>query len=670
MKVYHLDGNKEEGESALKIAYKEELNEQQYAVVSSGNGISLVIAGAGSGKTRTLTYRVAWLIEHGVRPWEILLLTFTNKAAREMLGRVRELLPDQAEGVIGGTFHSFGNRVLRRYADVLGYTKDFTILDADDQKSLMAKIMKERGLSVGKGRESQGIPKAEVILSFRSLAVNECREVLGIIKARYKASEEQEEIMLSLITEYERRKRESNSMDFDDLLANTVEVLERNAEARAHYARRFRAVLVDEYQDTNNLQDKMIGLLIEQHRNLMAVGDDAQSIYSWRGANLAHILEFTLRYEDATLYKIETNYRSCPPILNLSNVAISRNENRIEKTLIAVRETNRKLPVMAPARTASHQAKFVVQRIRELHEEGLALDEIAVLYRAHYQSLELQLELAAARIPFRMTSGMGFFEQAHMKDVMAFLRLRMNPRDNAAFDRLMTMIPGVGPATTAKAWQAWSALPLEDLKSLSLHEACARFPIPQKGAGDWEQIRYTMDEIVHDTESPSKMIEIILEAFYDTYAKLTFDNYDQRLSDIRYLAEFASEFEDLTSLLSQCSLLTNTDATMNAGASAGGKSAEGGVTLSTVHQAKGLEWHTVFVIGLADGLFPLRRAVDAGRKELEEERRLFYVAITRAKDELYMSYPMFGGYGGGEFLDRTSFLDGITEDMVELWLVN
>ncbi|MBP8716593.1 MAG: UvrD-helicase domain-containing protein, partial [Akkermansia sp.] len=405
------------------IDYRTALNEEQYAAVSSEPGPALVIAGAGSGKTRTLTYRVAWLLDHGTDPWNILLLTFTNKAAREMTERVRSLIPLDLSRLWSGTFHSIANRILRQHAEYLGYTPAFTIMDSDDRKSMIKSVVKSLKLD----EKSTRFPKPEVLSSLFSLADNEGANIRETLENAYPYLSNHLDAILEVHDQYVARKQETNSMDFDDLLLNVVRLFQEQEHLRALYGSRFQHILVDEYQDTNYLQSRLIDMLAREHGQLMVVGDDAQSIYSWRGADMENILSFTTRYPAAKTFKIETNYRSVPEILELSNAAIAANEVQIEKQLRSVRPTGEMPPALVPLNDDRMQAKFVVQRIRDLIEEGTDPSEIAVLYRAHFHSMELQMELTRGEIPFRITSGIRFFEQAHIKDVVAFMRFVVNP---------------------------------------------------------------------------------------------------------------------------------------------------------------------------------------------------------------------------------------------------
>ena len=432
----------------LQIDYARELNPQQLAAVTAPPGPALVIAGAGSGKTRTLTYRVAYLLEHGIPPDRILLLTFTNKAAGEMMRRVSDLIGQELRTLWGGTFHSIGARVLRSHADALGYQRDFTILDRDDAKDLIKACVADAGIET-KGTH---FPKPEVLNEIFSLAVNTHKTANEILDSQYSYFSQFAEQIADLGERYVKRKRATNGMDFDDLLALWLKLLQENADVREHYQRRFQFILVDEYQDTNKLQGDLIDLLAARTQNVTVVGDDAQSIYAWRGANFLNILEFPKRYPNAKVFKIETNYRSTPEILKVANAAISANVNQFAKELAPSRKSGVK-PALIACVDAAQQSAFIAQRVLELSDEGVAMNQIAVLYRSHFHALELQLELTKRQIPFSITSGIRFFEQAHIKDATAFLKFIANPRDEIAFKRLAQLLPGVGAKASEKLWR-------------------------------------------------------------------------------------------------------------------------------------------------------------------------------------------------------------------------
>jgi DNA helicase-2/ATP-dependent DNA helicase PcrA len=670
--------------TSIHVDYAAELNQQQLAAVTAPPGPLLVIAGAGSGKTRTLTYRVAYLLENGIDPRNILLLTFTNKAAREMLSRVANLLPVDASGLWGGTFHSIGNRILRRHGSALGYSSAFTIMDREDQKDLIDAVV----ISAGIDPKEIRFPKGDVLAEIFSFVVNTEKPVEELLADKFPYFLPLLEKIQDVRERYEKKKKATNSMDFDDLLQKTLSMFQQHERIAEIYRRQFQFILVDEYQDTNKIQADLVDLLARDHRNVMVVGDDAQSIYSWRGANFQNILEFPKRYPEAQVFKIEMNYRSVPEILEVANAAIAANVHQFRKHLSATRESEALKPALVALNDGAEQAQFVAQRILELRDENVDLNDIAVLYRAHYHAVELQLELSRRGIPYQITSGIRFFEQAHIKDVTAFIRFVANPRDEVAFKRMAKLLPGIGNRTAENLWQKWesglavagigdpgreqTSAPSGVNDPLQAHhsfgERLLAMNAPTKSKNAWEQLAHTLDEIAPagQPNMPSEMVTSVVEAIYDDYAKANFTNYDLRREDLNQLAIFARQFKDVDEFLSQLALISNVDAEAAPG-QIGDKEA---LNLSSVHQAKGLEFHTVFVIWLTDGMFPSNRSLDT-REALEEERRLFYVAITRARDELYLTYPQMrlsGGYGD-VFQRPSRFLQEIPNELVEDWQV-
>jgi ATP-dependent DNA helicase UvrD/PcrA len=650
--------------TAINIDYAAELNEQQLAAVTASPGPLLVIAGAGSGKTRTLTYRVAYLLENGIDPRNILLLTFTNKAARQMLDRVANLLPVDASGLWGGTFHSIGNRMLRRHGSALGYSSGFTIMDREDQKDLIDTVVAAAGINPKEIR----FPKGDVLAEIFSFVVNTETPIDALLAEKFPYFLPLLDQIKDVHARYEKKKKSTNSMDFDDLLEKTLRMLKEHEEIAAFYRRQFQFILVDEYQDTNKIQADFIDTLASQHRNVMVVGDDAQSIYSWRGANFKNILAFPQRYPDAQVFKIEMNYRSVPDILRVANAAIAANVQQFRKQLSATRPTNSVKPAVVGLNDGSEQALFVAQRILELRDEGIELNEIAVLYRSHYHAIELQLELSRRGIPYVITSGVRFFEQAHVKDVTSFIRFIANPRDEVAFKRMVKLLPGIGGKSADNLWRAWESKLNEHGEVTSWSERLLAMAVGAKSKKSWEQLAHTLDEIAPGGQPnpPSEMITSIVEAVYDDYAKANFTNYELRREDLNQLAAFARQFKDVHEFLSQLALISNIDAEPALDQTADNEA----VNLSSVHQAKGLEYHTVFVIWLTDGMFPSTRSLET-RDTIEEERRLFYVAITRARDELYLTYPhMRLNAGYGDMFQRPSrFLKEIPTQLVEDWQV-
>ncbi len=648
------------------IDYEQALNEEQRTAVKADPGPILVIAGAGSGKTRTLTYRVAYLMENGLPADRILLLTFTNKAAREMLNRVSQLLPLDSSRIWGGTFHSVANRILRRHASDLGYGSNYAILDREDSKDLITACIPEAGVPV----KDKRFPKADVLIEIFSLASNTERAIPEIVEQQFGHFSEVVGSVLDVHKQYFARKRGANAMDYDDLLLNLLRLLREHSEVAEMYSRRFLSILVDEYQDTNRIQADLVDRLAARHQSLMVVGDDAQSIYSWRGANFRNIMDFPRRYPKARVFKIEQNYRSTPQILGLANEAISANVEQFEKELRSTRKDGL-TPQVIPVFNASEQAAFVAGHMLERRDQGIPLNQMAVLYRSHFHSMELQMELTRRNIPFFITSGLRFFEQAHVKDVAAYLKLAVNPFDELAFKRLALMMPKVGNVTVSKLWRrlhgaeetsargAPGQLPPPSADHLAILDA-----VPKPAHKEWKQFAETVRQMRETgvIDDPARLIRMVLDAGYEDDLKSRFENYLSRKEDLEQLAAYASKFSSTSEFLADLALMTDVES--EDGAPEEGEDREA-VRLSTVHQAKGQEFDIVFVIWLTDGSFPNARALESKDGE-EEERRLFYVAVTRAKNELYLIHPQIRTAGYGETFQQSSrFLREIPEECYE-----
>jgi DNA helicase-2/ATP-dependent DNA helicase PcrA len=652
--------------SGPRINYQAELNEQQYAAVTAPPGQTLVIAGAGSGKTRTLTYRVAWLLDNGVLPEQILLLTFTNKAAREMLERVTALVPVDTRRLWSGTFHSIGNKLLRWNAERLGYRKGFSIMDREDQKDLMETVVTASGIDTGGFR----FPKAEVLGDIYSMADNTGTPLPRLIKERYPHFEKVADLIIRLRELYQNKKVETNCMDFDDLLTQSVRLLKENQDLSERYREQFEFVLVDEYQDTNSLQCEFVELLTGKDGNLMVVGDDAQSIYSWRGADVTNILNFHERWPKARSHKIEVNYRSVPEVLALANASIANNKAQIRKNLQPARPAKNQLPALVPLDSSSAQASFIAQRILEQNEQGVEFNEMAVIYRAHFHSMEIQMELTNRGIPFQITSGLRFFEQAHVKDVACFMKFAVNRRDEVSFMRMVKLIPGIGGSSAHKVWNEWLKTEAAQAEVMmgKFSELLIPMNVPKKARETWDQFAYTLDEMIVNGQpaTPPEMIRSILEGVYRDYMQAKFKNAEQREQDLEQLSNYGTRFTDPLEFLSQLSLLSGVDTDNKPD-----EQDRDAVTLTTAHQAKGLEWHTVFAVWLADGMFPHARAVEESEAGIEEERRLFYVTVTRAKDELYLTYPLLNYQArDGDILVKPSrFISELNPELMEKWNV-
>ncbi len=672
---YTLKSSPKPDGAAGGLDYASLLNEQQLEAVTSKPGAALVIAGAGSGKTRTLTYRVAYLLEKGYKPYNILLLTFTNKAAGEMLTRVGQLVPQDMHGIWGGTFHAIGNRILRKYGELLGYTSGFSIMDREDQTSLITQVRKESGLGKDGKKQDKRFPRSTVLADIYSITQNLDREIDDILHERYLQLEEYFNAIKTIGRGYTKKKLDSNAVDFDDLLCQPLKLLEAHQEVREHYQEKFHAVLVDEYQDTNPIQSRMIDLFAGKHRHLMVVGDDAQSIYSWRGADFRNIMGFDKRYPGAKVYKIETNYRSVPEVLTLANESISANIHQFEKTLVPARESNDFLPAIIQVQDPNQQACFIGQRIEEIvNELGLAYSDVAILYRAHFHSMEVQMDLTQRGTPFMLTSGPRFFEQAHVKDVSSFMRFISNRRDEVAFKRMLKLVEGIGDVTADKLWRSWlgcESSSNEHPLPQSFSKLFLGFNVPARSEVAWKQLAYTLDELIdpEDLEpvAPVHMITSIVEGVYDDFAKVAFPNYEQRMQDIEQVKRYSEQYETLEEFLTKLSLETNAERQED-------KDDKDKVVLSSVHQAKGLEWPVVFVIWLTQGMFPNRKALEADDQSedaMEEERRLFYVAVTRACDQLYLLHPMFRpggrGYSDDYYQSPSDFITELPSELMEEW---
>lgn len=647
--------------AALDIRrYEAELNPHQFQAVTAGEGPHLVIAGAGSGKTRVVTYRVAYLVDRGIEPSRLLLVTFTNKAAREMLRRAQSLVNVDLQPLWGGTFHHVGNLTLRRHAKVLGLEDTYTILDREDAKDLLEACRTELPLKTQKAR----FPRGEVLQDLISFAVNTQTPLVEVLRQRYPFFFEFADEIQKIAKRYEERKRRDNLVDYDDLLHLWLKLLQEEPKVLDLYANRFCYLLCDEYQDTNKLQGEILDLLASKHRNLMVVGDDAQSIYRFRGAHYENILRFTERYPDAKIHKLELNYRSTPEILHLANESIRWNRHQYPKKLKSIKPSGSS-PALIPLMDELEQAAFVAQRVLELRDEGIPLNDIAVLYRSHYQSLELQMELTRRGIPFEVRSGLRFFEQAHIKDVTSYLRILFNPYDELSWKRALKLYPGIGAAMAERIFKTIrdSANPLTAAFDPELPASLPR--AARRGFGEFLKLLEKLKEPGLRL-APGELIRIVLEGGYEDYLKSRYPNWYARLEDLYQLAAFAQRYKSLEGFLSELALLG-----VVAGEEALAEEIEGErLILSTIHQAKGLEWTVVFLIWLAEGRMPSALSLKEEGGE-EEERRLFYVAATRAKEQLYLSYPLTSKDLRQEVLLQPSrFLKELPEACYEKWEVS
>ncbi len=604
--------------SGTAINYEENLNYQQLQVVKEGDGPSLVLAGAGSGKTRVLIYRLAYLLQKGVPAQNLLLVTFTNKAAKEMIHRAETLLKSTLKGLWAGTFHHVGNLLLRKESALLGYSANFTIIDKEDSKDLIDDCIEELGYT----KQGKLFPKKDIISNIYSISVNSLEEVGDVIMEHYPHTEEYILEIKKVLKKYEEKKKQSNAMDFNDLLKHWLNILETK-EICEKYSENFKYILVDEYQDTNRIQFEILKKLASFNKNILVVGDDAQSIYSFRGADINNLLDFPKTFEGAKIYKLEINYRSSPQILSLANNIIKHNINQFPKTLKSVKPEAEK-PVSIQTKDVYMQAKFVAQRTLEMVSEGIPLREIAVLFRSHFQALELEIELMKRNIPYCLRGGVRFFEQAHIKDVLSYLKIINNPDDELSFKRAVSLYKGIGRSYAAKIWK----ISVEERKETG--EVLKSLPKRQQaGYREFSSKLLNLKSI----DKPQAAIQEIL-AFYKDYCYLVFDNPDDRILDLEELAKMAADFPTIKRFLVELGSFEE----FKGESVLSLEEKKDFLTLSTIHQAKGLEWEGVFIIGFSDYEFPHPKALSSN-SALEEERRLFYVATTRAKSYLYITYP-------------------------------
>ncbi len=635
---------------SLSRNYAEELNAQQLAAVEAVDGPALVIAGAGSGKTRTLVYRVARLIDLGIPPSSILLLTFTRKAAQEMLERVGLLIGLRSQQVSGGTFHSVANLLLRRYGQPVGLESGFTILDRGDSEDLISLLRGQLGLNdMGKR-----FPRKHTIAEMFGKTANTLESLEDIVLDEYSHFGNFLGELTKLQTAYESAKRQRQLVDYDDLLVKLLELLVVDEYSRETISQAFRYILVDEYQDTNRLQASLVRNLAATHQNVMVVGDDSQSIYAFRGATFRNIMEFPDLFPGTTIYKLEENYRSTQPILQLANKLIAAAPERYSKTLFT-RQEEGPLPTLVQAMGENAQSRFIGQKILELREEGIALDEIAVLFRSSFHAFDLELELTRRNLPFIKRGGFKFIETAHVKDLLAHLRVIHNPLDTVSWNRLLLLLEGVGPKKAkdliAQILQAHGSY--EGLKHST-----------GRSAVGLRHLASTLDELTEEPLSPAVLLGEMLE-YYLPLLKDQYDDYPKRIRDLEHLSVMAERYPDLNQFLADLTLEPPNESVSDVEAP---DHDDERLILSTIHSAKGLEWRCVFVIWLVDGRFPSAYSFSTP-EELEEERRLLYVAITRAKQHLFLTYPInvYDKMTGAVLSKPSRYLDHIPPSHFETW---
>ena len=607
----------------MQIQYEAHLNSAQLEAVMTTDGPLLVIAGAGSGKTRTLTYRVARLVEEGVAPASILLLTFTRKAAQQMLQRASGLLDRRCEKVAGGTFHSFGNLILRRYASTLGMATNFSIFDRVDAESLISMLRKETGTAAN----SRSLPRKHTLANIFSRAVNKMIPIEDVVYEDYPHLTGELESIDNIFQKYKRYKRENNFLDFDDLLIYLLELLNNQPDLRERISAAYQYVMVDEYQDTNKIQAQILYRLTSAKQNIMVVGDDSQSIYAFRGANFRNIMRFPEMFPGTRIIALEENYRSVQPILNLTNSIIEQAKEKYTKNLFT-RKTGGSLPLLVEAQDENSQSLFIVDKIQQLCQQGVALNQIAVLFRAGFHSFDLEIELTRAQFPFIKVGGFKFVESAHIKDVLAHLRVISSPYDRISWYRILLLIAKIGPASAQKIYEAIvsEAAGYSGLLSIKTKSVAA------KGL---ERLKDLL-AIIDTYEMPLEKIGETIVDYYLPILKDRYDDHPKRAKDLEQLVAIMERYSSLEKFLTDMAL--EPPNTAMGDTFTADSPDEDRLVLSTIHSAKGLEWHTVFIIWALDGRFPSSHALHK-EAELEEELRLMYVAATRACQNLFFTYP-------------------------------
>ncbi|MDX6694848.1 MAG: ATP-dependent helicase UvrD/PcrA [Blastocatellia bacterium] len=635
---------------ARRIDYERELNETQFKAVTTTTGPLLIVAGAGTGKTRTLVYRVARLVETGARPESVLLLTFTRRAATSMLARAAALADGRCQRVSGGTFHSLGHSVLRKFPEAANVARNFTVLDGSDTEDLIDLLRRQMHLT-----KERRFPRKRTICAIFSMMVNKVSPLTDVLKQSYPHFIDERPGLEELYRSFEEFKRSRHMLTYDDLLVRLREALEGSAELCGRLSEQYRYIMVDEYQDTNKLQAQIVRMMTATHDNVAVVGDECQSIYSFRGASHKNMLEFPELFPAAQVIKLEENYRSAQPILDVANAIIADVKDGYAKRLFS-RVTEGQPPLVVSARDENQQSRFVAERIEELRDEGLALSEIAVLFRASSHSFDLEIELGKHGIPFRKFGGIKFAESAHIKDALAFLRIVSNPSDTLSWFRTLKLIDHIGDATVNQILDHLGVERREFRATRTkegLFKKLHRFPARASYKEPLSKLARLLTSLI-ENKSPSAQLSSVLR-FYRPILKLRHDDYPRRVRDLEHLQAIAKRYKSAAELLSDIAL-DPSDAAQASRAARGG----GGITLSTVHSAKGLEWEALFVIWMTDGWFPSSRSQDEF-DDLEEERRLLYVAATRAKRHLYFVYPLnvYRGAEGDSFPTVSRFLESI-----------
>lgn len=635
------------------IVYEELLNEAQCKAVFHDRGPALLVAGAGTGKTRTLVYRVARLVESGVDPSQILLLTFTRRSASEMLRRASQILDDRCKRVEGGTFHHYCSKLLHQYGRYIGYPENFTIIDAQDAMDTIHMVRGTIDIPKNKTR----FPQKSTLYSIFSACINKQMSVRGIVEKEYPQFTSHIQVIENILEKYQQYKASNYVMDFDDLLINTKTLLEENEKVRTELAAKHQYVMVDEYQDTNALQARLTVLFGSEYQNIMAVGDDAQSIYSFRGADHKNIIRFPELFENTTIIKLEENFRSTQQILNVANHILEQADEKFEKKLYT-RKQSGDLPGLVKSANMNDQSRFVTQMILNLREQGNELNDIAVLFRNGRDSFELEVMLNKKNIPYIKYGGQKFTEAAHVKDVIAHLRILINPRDTISWNRVLMLIDGIGPKTAHDLFK-WAQNASNPLRPDMAPNISHRYLSQLKALGDlFSQLRNLNGSV-------SEQLRAVVE-YYSSFCKKRFDDYPKRLKDLETFVDISGQYRSIETMIEEIALdpieatAVDTEQTEHD---------EAPLILSTIHSAKGLEWNTVFLIQCLDGVLPSGYAVE-DPEQMDEEIRLLYVAVTRAREQLYLTYPaLFQSYYGDYFSNPSRFIEDIPDNLLEPWIL-
>ncbi len=635
------------------IEYENLLNKAQLDAVMHNNGPVLLVAGAGTGKTRTLVYRVSRLVESGTDPSEILLLTFTRRSAHEMLRRASQILDERCQRVEGGTFHHYCSKLLHQNAESLGYPENFTIIDAADAMDVINLVRSRMDIP----KERKRFPKKSTLYSIISSSVNKQRSIRETIEDEYPQFISHLEKIEELNTKYQDYKELNFVMDFDDLLVKTRNMLLHNDEIRTQVASKNRHVMVDEYQDTNALQAELTRLFSSYHKNVMAVGDDAQSIYSFRGADHKNMMRFPDLFEDTKIIKLEENYRSTQRILDVANRVLEEAREKFDKKLYTNNEKG-DLPGLVKAANMNDQSRFLTQMILNLREQGSELNDIAVLFRNGRDSFDLEVMLNKKNIPYIKYGGQKFTEAAHVKDVLAHLRVLQNPKDSISWNRILMLIDGIGPKTAEDLflWAHQNGDPFRPQNAPNISE---RYLTQLKALGE------LFSKLKQLTGSVPEQLQAVVD-YYSVFCKKRFDDHPKRMKDLETFVDISGTYRSLEVMIEEIAL-DPIEATAIETETA--QKDESPLILSTIHSAKGLEWRTVFLIQCLDGILPSGYALD-DEDQLDEEVRLLYVAVTRAKENLFITYPaLFQSRYGDYFSNPSRFIDSLSDELIEPWLL-